>query len=1174
MKHNILVICILALALHVSAKDEYMSQHWGIENGLTQNTVSAILQDREGFMWFGTWDGLNRFNGYEFEDFRPIMETRINTRIRELYETPDSTLWWITYSNELYSLNKYRTKVVKRTEQEVPSGLIDKWRQTNDTLRIGPRGTVWQVDDKPGIMRYRNGNWKRLIPPSDERFKGSARKNMIFLEDKQGRLWVNPTGGGFGYYDPDKDEIVNPLRMTSTIHEAYIDREGLMWLASFDKGIDCLNFAPQPFVVHDFSEWRKSLGEVRAMYEDEQELVMEKLDERMIYSITRTPKGLLYGSRNNGITDRYGNKVGYTTNCNAVYDLLYTDNLLLAATYGGGINVFYPDGSRQVVADGANVRCLRRAGEVLYAGTTMGILRLRKDLSQDTIPCNDVRCLEYTDKYGLLVGTFGSGLFQLVQQNGKDTLILHNTGVHVITAMVYEDDKVYMTSETGITVYNLSTGEQRYFSPLERARMAYFSEAKALKRHDGVIQFGFSQGYIEFDPSKVRPLGTNVPLKIMHVTSIMEQKNWHETIVLPHNRNSFTVQYAALEYANPDQIRYRYMLQGHDRQWNEVGQKREASYTNLHPGDYTFRVQSTNRAGEWCDNEQQVHFVVEQTIWLSWWMWLIYLMVFAGIIQLAIILSRRHERLMMDIHQGEELNQAKLNFFTNISHELRTPMTLITGPVENILRTENLTPTMRKQLEIVDTNGKRMLRLINQILDFRKVQNKKMRLKVEQVDLNDLIHHSGSHFLKEANDRNITLSIENRSQQPIAWCDRQNMDTVVFNLLSNAFKYTEDGKHIWLMLDERPGYHIITVRDEGKGIDRDRHSSIFERFKSDTNQTPTNRPGTGIGLSLVKDIVDLHHGFIELESEPGKGSSFIVMLRSGKNHFGQDVDFVASDLSTNSNKVDNPSESNEVVADRQRKLILVVDDNDDMRTFLTTLLENEFDIIGANDGVQALPLATNQQPDLIISDLMMPNMDGLQLLEHIKTQEATNHLPIILLTAKSAIDSRLSAMNIGADDYITKPFEPEYLVARVKNIIDQREKLEAKYRERLLQVHPHEEETMPEPTPQDAFLRKLMAVMDKEMDNNAFSVDELVEAIGMGRTVFFNKLKSITGMSPVEFIREIRIKRAAQLLTNPQYNISEVAYMVGLNDARYFSKCFKQTYHMTPSEYRKQYMPK
>ena len=539
-------------------------------------------------------------------------------------------------------------------------------------------------------------------------------------------------------------------------------------------------------------------------------------------------------------------------------------------------------------------------------------------------------------------------------------------------------------------------------------------------------------------------------------------------------------------------------------------------------------------------------------------------------IGLAIYSIGTYNALRQKVQVEQQVTDIKLRFFTNISHELRTPLTLIVGPIENILQNERISQSVRSQLEIVQSNGQRMLRMVNQLLEFRKVQNQKMKLRLRQTLLSELVADTSANFRKEAYDKHIHFEIINRAEDSTVWVDRERMDTVLWNLLSNAFKFTPAGKAIRVIVDSKPGFVTLAVQDEGIGIAPEKRSVLFERFSSNNELNNTGVTGTGIGMNLTKELVDLHHGYIEVESEVGKGTTITILLHTGKEHFDENVEFITDDVPVT------PVEEQPTFEDKMAQLeqehqdpqttILVVDDSVDMRNFLSKIFSRDYHVETAADGEEAEQILSAKPVDLVVTDLMMPHVDGLQLTQFIKQSKDLDFIPVILLTAKTAIESRLQAMDFGADDYVTKPFEPEYLRARVHNILAQREQLEHSYRQRLMRLETPKSE---EQVPGDAFLAKLLNVMEKQMDNNTLTVDELVEEMGMGRTVFFNKLKNLTGLSPVEFIREMRIKRAAQLLEEQRYNITEVTYMVGMNDSRYFAKCFKNTYGVTPSEYRR-----
>ena len=638
--------------------------------------------------------------------------------------------------------------------------------------------------------------------------------------------------------------------------------------------------------------------------------------------------------------------------------------------------------------------------------------------------------------------------------------------------------------------------------------------------------------------------------------------------------NDVTIEYAAMDFIGSDKIVYSYKMDGIDSNWKYARDVRRLTYNNLHYGNYVFHVRSTNRECGEVDNEQILVIYVQRPIWLSWWAILLYGVGIILVIGCIISVMSIYNSLRRKVQVEQQVTDIKLRFFTNISHELRTPLTLITAPIENILQTERISQSVRGQLEIVQSNSQRMLRLVNQLLEFRKVQNQKMKLKVQQTLLRELVEETCSNFQKEADDKHIHFEIIKKAEDSTVWVDRSRMDTILWNLLSNAFKFTPAGKSIRVIVDSKPGFVTLIVQDEGIGIAPEKRNILFERFSSNNELNSMSASGTGIGMNLTKELVDLHRGYIEVESEVGKGTTFTVLLHTGKEHFGSDVDFIDEQIPAK-NMFNAPTfeDKMEQLEQEQENIytVLVVDDSQDMRHFLSTILSKDYHVLAAADGEEAKQIIRTQPVNLVVTDLMMPKVDGLELTQFIKSDPNLDFIPVILLTAKTAIESRLQALEYGADDYVTKPFEPEYLRARVHNILIQREQLEQSYRQRLMRLEPQKTD---EPIPGDAFLAKLLDVMDKQMDNNTLTVDELVDEMGMGRTVFFNKLKSMTGLSPVEFIREMRIKRAAQLLEEHKYNITEVTYMVGMNDSRYFAKCFKNTYGVTPTEYRRTSMEK
>lgn len=1158
---------LMLFSLCVSAQVDYVVQHYSVEDGLSQNTVMAIMQDRDGFMWFGTWDGLNRFDGYKFTTYKSHPNTPNNVmksnRVDEIYEDSLGYIWFMTNDKLFYKLDK-RTEVITAVSASEVSRPVQRQMQ-NDSICIDSHGVIWQVNDEVGISRCRNGQWKRMCPPLDKRYAGQLRRNFFALEDKQGRLWINPTGGGFSCYDYEKDELSFPIpNLTNMIHTAYFDKQGGLWLSTYDKGIDHVSIQPKLFDVHDLRPTAESTGEVRAMIELNGRLQTFTKD-KLIYCVTQSPYGLLYGTKGNGIQGRVH------VDSKDIYDLAVdADNTLYVGTYGDGVFIVpYGEEPRQC-GNGLKVRDILITDSLVLAGTTTGLY----DVLNDTlIPFYDVRNLYVDYKGQIWVGTFGGGLNILHHNKGTYSLENIDCGQDIVLSMQMDQrGNVWFTSEHNIVRYNPQTQSVRTFDVLHKERDAYFSEAEAIRLDNGDIVFGYSNGYCQFTPENII-LSTNAcPMAITGFQVQNEDRQvTNDTLVIHHDESIFSIEYAAIDYDNGSKIDYAYMLDGFDHTWNEVGKQRKATYTNLKPGRYRFVARSTNAEGVWTNNNKSVIVVVEPSFWQTGWALLMYIVLIGLLLYGIYRFVKMYTHLRQEMQVEQKVTDIKLRFFTNISHELRTPLTLITGPVENILKNEKLTPNVRTQLEIVRSNSHRMLRLINQILDFRKIQNQKMRLRVQYVQMDKLAMDVCANFRKEAFDKQIQFDIINNAPKIMAWVDKEKVDTILFNLLSNAFKFTPSGKSVIVTIDEKPDFVLLEVSDTGVGIPNDKRSILFERFRSQNEiHSNSDTPGTGIGLNLVKELVDLHQGYIEVESELNKGTIFTVMFRKGKEHYGSDVDIItdqtepipepATPAPKLKGKLDLQVES------KSKRTMLVVEDNDDMRTFLQEVFADDFNVILASDGLEGVEAARTHMPDLIISDLMMPKMSGDELTQKLKKDRNTCHIPIILLTAKTAIESKISALEYGADDYLTKPFSSEYLQARVNNILKQYNRLQENYREKLLSLDPKE---LPVQDANELFLIHLMDFMEKNMDNNHLTVEDLVKEMALGRTVFFNKLKSLTGLAPVEFIRETRIKRAAQLIESGQYTVTEVTFMVGMNDVRYFSKCFKAVYGMTPTDLKR-----
>ena len=597
------------------------------------------------------------------------------------------------------------------------------------------------------------------------------------------------------------------------------------------------------------------------------------------------------------------------------------------------------------------------------------------------------------------------------------------------------------------------------------------------------------------------------------------------------------------------------------------------------------------------DGEYALDIEVLPSFWETPFAYFLYVLFVLLIIVTAVYILFTIYRLKHEVSVEQQMTNMKLRFFTDISHELRTPLTLISGPVEYVLSNKRLPADVREQLQVVERNTNRMLHLINQILDFRKIQNRKMKMQVQRVDVVAFTRKVMENFDSVAEEHRIDFLFETEKPGLYLWIDADKYEKIIFNLLSNAFKYTPNGKMIKVFIHEDKDTVSIGVQDQGIGIAENKKKSIFVRFENMVDRNLFN-PSTGIGLSLVKELVEMHKALISVDSKLGEGSCFKIDFQKGKEHYDDSVEFMQDDATvclevqrqqteetvSPQSETEREAQENEDMA-TSKGLMLLVEDNAELRIFLRSIFSPEYRIVEAADGMEGCDKALKLLPDIIISDVMMPEKDGIAMTRELRADMTTSHIPIVLLTAKSSIESKLEGLEYGADDYITKPFSATYLKARVKNLLVQRQKLQVLYRQDLMSagmaIPVSDEQTekrltdnpesdkSPVMSPNDRkFMDRLVEFMEKNMDNGELIVDDFVHELAVSRSVFFKKLKTLTGLAPIEFIKEMRINRAVQLIETGEYSMTQISYMVGINDPRYFSKCFKQKMGMTPTEYR------
>lgn len=754
-------------------------------------------------------------------------------------------------------------------------------------------------------------------------------------------------------------------------------------------------------------------------------------------------------------------------------------------------------------------------------------------------------------------------------------------------------NRLLVTTDKGFSILDY---QQKRFKNYEELPLSCINENALYKNKKGEIFIGGTTGIISFfekeleeSPRSYRiyPFRLIVNGKDINVgdkDSILTRDiTYTPKITLKPNQNIFSIEYTTTDYIpfNKDKIIYR--LEGFSNTWNSLEQN-VITYTNLNPGKYTLVVKARN-INESLVPPSRLQIEILPPFYHTLWAYLLYFICIAGIV--CYLIRTYHRRIQLQeslkyekkhAEDIEKLNQAKLRFFTNISHEFRTPLTLIIGQMEMLLQMRSFAPNVYNKILGVYKSCLQLRGLITELLDFRKQEQGYMTIKVSEHNIVDFVYEHYLLFQEYAVQRQITFNFEKSSDNISLWYDAKQMQKVINNLISNAFKHTKAGGIISISIRKRNQEVLIDVTDNGSGIAAKDISNIFTRFYQTEQLDSLFYVGTGIGLSLSKGIVELHHGSIEVSSELGEGTTFCIHLKTGKEHFTSEQICDTKDTFT-SNEVNELSAefqqyllSEQTASNNDTRLkegeykILIVEDNDSLKEMLTKIFEEFYIVITASNGKEGLEKVRSENPNIVLSDIIMPEMSGTELCQAIKTDFDTCHIPVVLLTAKTAIEHNLEGLRMGADDYITKPFNINILLSRCNNLVNNRIIMQEKFSKQPqgnVQI-------LTNNIMDKKFMDKVMEIIEQEMENGDFNVDMLATHMSISRTKLFSKLKAITGQTPADFIMTLRLKRAAFLLkNNMELNIAEISDQVGFNVPKYFSKCFKERYHVTPQTYRK-----
>lgn len=1111
-------------------------------SSLSTNFITSIYKDSSGIIWVGTNDGgLNTCNPniYKFTDIIPAINkqsNKLNRSVKAIFKDKDQNLWIGTD----YGLNKLS-----------PDKKLLK--------------TFIHDENNPGSISI-----------------GGA--SAIF-EDSKGRFWVGNWGGGLNLFDRKKEifkhyTYKNNKNDIISVGDANIisikeDNCGNIWLGSIVGTLD--KFNPESGIFHHY-------------FFDNEFIWNFEFDKRQ-NSIWVVNKGLCKLNLNNGSITKYqhddNNKNSISSNRINDIKLDKNNNLWIATDQG----------------------------------------------------------LDFFDTQNLKFIHYG-------QENGLNTNYL-------LSIQLDKDKNVWISSDKGISNFELHS---KTFSNYDFNDGVLLNAGCSFQSQSGELFFGGPEGINAFSVDEIK--NNAIAPKVLITDFMIFNKSVKEgdqsilkksilttrDITLSYREIVFSFQFVALNYTIPGKNQYAYKLEGFDKDWYYIGDKRIATFTNIPPGNYRFRVKASNNDGVWNEVGTTINLTIRPPFWRTLWFRISLLVFLISIIflmlwtrtyrlnlqrnklrilvqertrdlersnellnsqKLEITEQRNHINLQKDILEKtnaelekqknqiqfmanslHESDQKIIRFFVNISHEFRTPLSIIIGSLERAVKKIYGSNDFVNQLRVTYNNAMKLSRLINQVLDLQKLETSNMKLYVSENDLPAFVKSLFQSFEPLSRKKNIDFIFYSEYDSLLSWFDQDKIETILYNLLSNAFKFTpEHGKIMLsvskvktireLTLDEQysdklkqtnsqdENYIEIAVNDNGIGITEDKMPFIFNRFYQIEEIKGKGAEGTGIGLNISKDLAILHHGILQVQSTSGKGSCFTLIIPVNKNQFlPEEISFGVEIVQPKLNYLEAETlksydRTDSQADNKQISSILIVEDNEDLRNFLASELSDEYIIYTSNDGLSGLENAKKEFPDLIISDIMMPGMDGIEMTRNLKSDLETSHIPIILLSAKGNDQSKITGFETGADEYITKPFNTELLHSRIRNIIAARKNLQGKFKNEI-KVEPG---NITVNSRDAAFLQQALSVAEKYIGDATFNIEDFVNDLKMSRSALFKKIKALTGQSINEFIRTLRLKRAAQLLGSRQYTVAEVTYMVGFSDKRYFRECFRKEFGILPSDF-------
>jgi signal transduction histidine kinase/ligand-binding sensor domain-containing protein/DNA-binding response OmpR family regulator len=1186
------------------------------DSSISSDHVYIIFEDSDEELWFGTWEyGINRFDR-ENETFRLIQTSQDgtginNNQIRSILENNDKSIWIGTFEGiNIFNPHSGSFQYILR-HNHVPGAL--SYNTVNCTYK-DKSGAIWIGTNGGGLNLYSPsaGQFKFIDP------KLQANHDFGFigpLIEHNGEIWIGTEGGGLANYNPKNDkynyfdlDLENTMK-SNTIKALYLDKNDKLWIGTYAGGI--LTFDINKKIFDNYFDNRKGI------------------ENNIVHDIIEDHNGnIIVGSNSvHGIHVKEKNSDHFVAG-------------LASKTNSERVDLPW---IRAICNISEDVICF---GSIYYGiylyDKNKGLEHISTDKSN--INSDYINFITKDSSGKIWIGTNGEGINvyepvtgQIKRINISDGLLDNN----ICSIIEDEQRNIWISSVAGITRYNINDSTFTNFSysnsefPIEILNIK-----SGLLASDGQIYFGGSNGFVRFNPQNITnntyipPVFiTNLRINNQEVTVgdktgiLPESISTVQKIDLKYNQSNIAIEFSALNYIYSENNQYQYILEGYDIEWSKPGFQRQGIYTNLPTGRYTFRIKASNNSGIWNNTETSLKINILPPIWKTCWAYILYFIFFSLVVLFIInyFISRMRLRNSIRMEQlekrtMEEAHQSKMNMFTNFSHELRTPLTLIINPIKNIISDVLLPSEYRESLQLVYKNANKILLLVNQLLDLRKQEVDKIKIRVEENDIVKFSKEIALIFNDFASSRNINLEFHSVEKKVITYFDPFLLEKVFYNILSNAIKNTYVQGEISIILNKSKqnelskyrkinnlpyseDYIVIEISDTGKGIAEKDLDKIFNPFFQIDESDNTIMYSTGLGLYITKSFVELHHGVIVAENRKEGGMCFVIILPMDKSFFSADdlnlkdeSNFASSYKSdfTNIGKVSSVNNDklssgekerlenlqikenlSEKITDKENVLlsnykekdsipiVLIVEDNSDIRLYLKKILDTEYVVYEAENGEVAWNLAKETIPDIIISDIMMPVMDGLVLCKLVKSNIGTCHIPVILLTARTSIMQIEGGLLSGADDYITKPFDSKLLTVKMKNILENRKKIKDAYLKNFYI-------DLPEPLSNqldDRFLKRAYDYVKENISNSELSIESFGKEMYLSRTQLYRKIKALTGLTPTNFVSTLRLKHASELLIETSLSVSEISFQVGFSNPSYFTTSFKKHFNLTPSEY-------